>query len=233
MASATLTPSDLLLPTIKAEPGRIYAARLKAGGSRTVEVGCLLVGCLFWNGILSIFLLEMVRGWLSGRGDLLLTLFLIPFELVGIGLLVFLLRSILLAIRVRETILEIEKTILVPGERVPAYVAQHGALPLNNFIVSLVCEEKITYRRGTDTYTESNTLLDQQIITTGPVTTTIARPLEKHFDLAIPADAMHSFEARNNKIVWKVHVKGEVARWPDFAFDFILCVVPPDPHRRF
>jgi hypothetical protein len=233
MAPATITPSNLLLPTIKAEPGRIHAARLKAGQSRAAEIGCLLLLCLFWNGIVSLFFLEMVSGWLNGRGDIFLTLFLIPFELVGIGLLVFLLRSILLAIRVRETILEIEKTILVPGERVRAYIAQHGALPLNNFLVNLVCEEKITYRRGTDTYNESNALLDQQIITTGPVTTTIARPLEKHFDLAIPADAMHSFESRNNKIVWKVHVKGEVARWPDFTFDFILCVIPPDSQRRF
>lgn len=225
--------SNTLLPAIRAEQGRLYAARLKAGGARGLEIGCLLLLCLFWNGIVSIFFLEMVSGWLNGRGDIFLTLFLIPFELVGIFLLGLLVRSILLVIRVRETILEIEKTILTPGEQTRAYIAQHGALPLNNFIVRLVCEEKITYRRGTDTYHESNTLLDQQLIATGPVTTTITRPLEKHFELQIPSDAMHSFEASNNKIVWRLSVKGEVIRWPDFSFDFTLCVLPPEPLRRF
>ncbi len=233
MPRQAIPPSNTLLPAIRAEQGRLYAARLKAGGSRAAEIGCLPILCLFWNGIVSIFLLNMVSGWQRGQGDIILTLFLIPFVVVGLVLLVLLLRSILLAIRVRETVVEIEKTILVPGERVRAYIAQHGALPLNNFLVRLVCEEKITYRRGTDTYHESNTLLDQPLIETGPVTTTLTRPLEQHFELQIPADAMHSFEASNNRIVWRLNVKGEVIRWPDFNFDFTLCVAPPEPQRRF
>ena len=42
----------------------------------------------------------------------------------------------------------------------------------------------------------------------------------------IPADTMHSFEAPSNKIIWSVHVKGEIPKWPDVDDEYALQVVP-------
>jgi hypothetical protein len=36
---------------------------------------------------------------------------------------------------------------------------------------------------------------------------------------------MHSFAAKNNKIVWTLHVRGEIPRWPDVDDEFPFTVL--------
>jgi len=54
-----------------------------------------LLFSLFWNGIVSVFLVHVVQMWRSGRGGekWFLTVFLIPFVLVGIGMVFFTIHS--------------------------------------------------------------------------------------------------------------------------------------------
>ncbi|HTL31014.1 MAG TPA: hypothetical protein VL282_17420, partial [Tepidisphaeraceae bacterium] len=47
---------------------------------------------------------------------------------------------------------------------------------------------------------------------------------EATFD--IPQDTMHSFEAGNNKIIWELKIRGEIARWPDMSADYPVQIVP-------
>ena len=44
---------------------------------------------LFWNGIVSIFVYNVVKSYLDGRPEICLTIFLIPFVLIGLGLILF------------------------------------------------------------------------------------------------------------------------------------------------
>ena len=44
-------------------------------------------------------------------------------------------------------------------------------------------------------------------------------------------DAMHTFEAPHNKVLWAVHVHGEIGGWPDVEDEFPLVVTPPEPTR--
>jgi hypothetical protein len=37
---------------------------------------------------------------------------------------------------------------------------------------------------------------------------------------------MHSFEASRNKIVWKLTLKGAIAKWPDVSDEFPIVVTP-------
>src|SRR5207245_2713015 len=55
-------------------------------------LGGLAVG-LFWNGIVSVFVVQVVSGWRHGRGELFLTLFMIPFLLVGVAIIAFVIYS--------------------------------------------------------------------------------------------------------------------------------------------
>ena len=61
---------------------------MKASASPGGRLGCSIVVALFWNGIVSIFLVQMISGWIEGKPDGCMTLFIIPFELVGLGLIV-------------------------------------------------------------------------------------------------------------------------------------------------
>ena len=54
-----------------------------------------LIFSLFWNGVVSVFVVHVVQMWRSGRGGekWFLTVFLIPFVLVGIGMVFFTIHS--------------------------------------------------------------------------------------------------------------------------------------------
>jgi hypothetical protein len=44
--------------------------------------------------------------------------------------------------------------------------------------------------------------------------------------LAVPADTMHSFEAPHNKVIWKLTLRGAIAKWPDVSEEFPIVVTP-------
>jgi hypothetical protein len=44
--------------------------------------------------------------------------------------------------------------------------------------------------------------------------------------VVIPEDAMHSFEAKDNKIIWQIVIRGVVDFWPDIKNEFKIAVVP-------
>ncbi len=44
--------------------------------------------------------------------------------------------------------------------------------------------------------------------------------------LSIPAGTMHSFQSRNNKIVWTLQVKGDIPMWPDIGDEYALEILP-------
>ncbi len=63
-------------------------------GRRWLDAGALLFFCVFWNGIVGVFLSVMVLELLSGGMPWFLFLFLIPFEVIGGGILILLVRQI-------------------------------------------------------------------------------------------------------------------------------------------
>jgi len=44
--------------------------------------------------------------------------------------------------------------------------------------------------------------------------------------LSIPADTMHTFKSRNNKILRVLQVKGDIPMWPDIGDEYPLDILP-------
>ena len=57
-------------------------------------------------------------------------------------------------------------------------------------------------------------------------------PLETSFNLNVPADVMHSFDAPHNKIQWKLIVRGVPEAWPEYEREFPIIIHPADPTRE-
>jgi len=93
---------------------------------------------------------------------------------------------------------------------------------IEKLAITLEAREEATYQRGTNTYTDRRTfaqltvaeLSDPREMLTGDTTFTV------------PPDTMHSFAARNNKIVWCLRVKGSIRFWPDVNDEFPFTVLP-------
>ena len=57
---------------------------LKPSASPLGKLIAITFVCLFWNGIVSVFVWQASKGWRTGNPDGCLTVFLIPFVLIGL-----------------------------------------------------------------------------------------------------------------------------------------------------
>jgi hypothetical protein len=186
------------------------------------KVGGALFFALFWNGIVSVFVWQAWKGWQAGSPDWFLTIFLIPFVLVGLASFGFVVHFLLALANPRP------RLTLMPGRpRLGDALRLEWrftgrAVRLGSLRIFLEGREEATYRRGTDTITEKEVFATYDLVNTSN-DWEIPQGSAEH---SIPADTMHSFSADANKIVWEIKVEGEIARWPDVSQNFPLRIRP-------
>ena len=83
-------------------------------------------------------------------------------------------------------------------------------------------EERATYRRGTDTRTDTHVFVRLIVLETEDASAISAGSVH----VQIPKATMHSFRASNNEVSWKLKVQGEIPRFPDIAEEFQLDILP-------
>jgi hypothetical protein len=195
---------------------------LKPQVGRVGKVAGALFFALFWNGIVSVFVWQAWKGWERGDPDWFLTLFLVPFVLVGLfsfGLV----GHVLLALANPRPLLT-----LTPGRpRLGGALRFEWAFTgraarLGHLRIFLEGREEATYQRGTDSITEREIFATFDLVDTKN-DWEIPRGAT---ELMIPADSMHSFEADSNKIIWEIKLEGDIARWPDVDQNFPITIRP-------
>jgi len=174
----------------------------------------------------AMFVLVAVNHHIEGKPDWFLTIFVIPFVLIGIWLSVFFVRQLLFATGIGPTIVEVSEHPLYPGERYRLFVQQAGRLRMKSLKVLLVCEEEATYRHGTDARTECRQVYEQPLFERADFEVQHGVPFEVQCDLELPPLAMHSFKSDHNEVNWKILVKGDVSGWPGFQRSFPVVVYP-------
>jgi hypothetical protein len=93
---------------------------------------------------------------------------------------------------------------------------------LEHFELWLIGEEEAQYRRGTDTVTDRQ-VFEKILVAQADH---LADFRTGRIEFAVPEYTMPSFEAPNNKIVWKLEVQGTISRWPDVSEEFNITVLP-------
>jgi len=186
------------------------------------KVGGSLFFALFWNGIVSIFVWQAWKGWEQGNPDWFLTIFLVPFVLVGLASFGFVGHFLLALANPRP------RLTLTPGQprlgdelRLEwGFTGRAGRLA--NLRIFLEGREEATYQRGTDTITEHEIFATFDLINTQNDWEIPQGAVE----LTIPSDSMHSFEGDANKIIWEIKVEGEIDSWPDIGQNFPITIRP-------
>jgi hypothetical protein len=119
--------------------------------------------------------------------------------------------------------LTVSRGVLMPGDSIDVGWELTGrADRLRRFQISLEGREEATYRRGTNTRTDKEVFTRIQLTdTTDPFAMQSGSA-----KLKLPPDAMHSFKAANNKIMWVLKVSGDIPRWPDINDEFPITVAP-------
>ena len=189
--------------------------------SKAKFFGVLLIA-LFWNSIISVFIVEAGSGWRHGSPDYFLSIFLIPFVLIGVFLIGATVHQFLALFNPQIT-LTISAAALCPGEEFTLnWVLKGRTERLRSLTVKLQAEEVVTYRRGTQTSTDRSVFYSRELLRT----TALFSLLQGEVKGVLPAESIPSFNAPNNQIVWQIVVQGEIPHWPDLLETYTLKIAP-------
>ncbi len=182
----------------------------------------LLFFGLFWNAIIGTFAIAFLVGVFKSGLDtpsIFLGLFLTPFVLVGLGLIGGTIHQFLIMTGPKVE-LTVSQAAVPFGETLRIRWKLIGKKKLTKFQIFLEGREEAIYRSDTNSVTDKNTFCVLN------VTDAMSSALEGDAKVQIPTNTMHSFEARNNKIIWQLVVKGEIPIWPDIKEEYPIAVVP-------
>ena len=208
------------------------AAKRFADGSRELSPGkgrwaAVIFGAIFgliWNGIVSVFVVSTINEWSRGASPWFQTLFMIPFVLVGLGAIVFTGYSLLQTFNPTVVILLPSESIRLGTPHRCQFRTRGSCRRIRQLQIFVKGEEKATYRRGTNTRTDSETFFRRQLFES-------THPLEMatgSIEIELPGNLMFSFESGNNEIVWQIEVVGDIPNWPDMRDTYPIDVLPPE-----
>ena len=195
---------------------------LRAKSSRLAKLLFFIFFAAFWNGIVSVFVVDIVRGFLKGRPQWGPAAFISIFVLVGLGVIIAAIYQFL-ALFNPKTKLTLSSAQIPLGSTAHLTWEISGRVNrISELVITLQSREECRYRRGTKTYTDKNTFFTFQLAQT-------TNPAEMSYGevgFAVPAETMHSFAADNNKIIWSLNVAGDIKRWPDIKDEFDITITP-------
>jgi hypothetical protein len=185
-----------------------------------------IVIAAFWNGIVSVFVVGVVRDW--STTSWFMTLFMIPFVLIGLGLIGAVFYCLLALFNPRVTLTLNSGLIPLGGLGQLSWQFSGVTNRIRKLKILLRGREEARYQRGTKTYTDKSTFFQMELCSS-----------EDRFEIpqgeagfAIPSASMHSFEARNNKLIWEIAVHGDIKSWPDVREEFKITVTPAASEQK-
>jgi hypothetical protein len=209
---------------LSGSPGRTLAVRLpREETGEACMLGCLVPFSAVWIGFVGAFAFPVLKAHGQGRPDWCATLFLVPFllgALVLVGAVLVLTFRLVVRLLVGRVSVELSTHPLKAGGRYELLAEQSGPLPLRGVRLALECEESATYTAGTSSTTTKREVYSQDL---GDPDGALGECV-----LEVPAGAMHSFEAKNNKVTWKVVVRGRAAGLLPARAAFPVVVYPAE-----
>lgn len=178
---------------------------------------------LFWNGVVAVFVYQIVQSWQQRLFAWPLAIFMVPFVLVGLILMVLAVSAVLEYFNPLPH-LTVNSSVLALGDELTLRWAIEGrADKLRHLRITLDGREEAIHRDGSDKHARRETFISLPLVDE-------SAPFGRGGGTAsatIPAGSMHSFDAPNNRVVWYVKLRGDVENWPDMDDEFAIQVTPP------
>ena len=182
--------------------------------------------CFLFVPLATILILTASTSWQTSSVDWLATGISIPITLAA-GWSVFNLFQQLLALTgIGPPRLEVSKFPFVAGEDYQFHLTQPARVRLRLLDVTLICIEEATYNEGTDIRTERKTVFEQRLLRKRGIDVQPSEPFEADFEMSLPKQAMHSFKSSNNRVLWKIVIRGKARDWPKQERNYTISVLP-------
>jgi hypothetical protein len=124
------------------------------------------------------------------------------------------------------TTIEIDRYPLQPGETHHVTLTQMGRVRLQLLDVEVTCTEEATFNEGTDVRTERALVYSRRLVRRRGIMLTPEASWRTDFELALPPEAIHSFQSSSNRIQWKIIVTAKAQNWPRLHRHFAFTVHP-------
>jgi hypothetical protein len=216
------TPQGSMTDILRVSDSQTGPVILKPKFSPKAKLIGSIIIAVIWNGAVSVFASAIIGQWRNGAGEWGPTILLAFFAIVGLLLIGLFVYCLLATFNPRPTL-------ILNSSQIPTGSTAHldwhiaGSVDrLKTLSILLRAKEEARYRAGKSQYTDTNIFFRKEIYTAS--SPDITETGQADFD--IPADAMHSFEAANNKILWEIAVKGSIDNWPDIREEFKITIVP-------
>lgn len=183
-------------------------------------IGALVIG-LFINGIVGFIVYQFAQSWQAGRPEWFLMIFIVVFGLVGLAMIGAIIHSFL-GLFLPRPVVTINTRNLALGDTAELNWNIPGTARMTEFLITLEGREEATYRRGTDTHTETHTFYRQHIIRTSEAHEIVKGRVE----FVIPHDIVPTFKASNNTIQWQIRLRGIIPNYPDIDYEYDIYLRP-------
>ncbi|WP_254513337.1 hypothetical protein [Anatilimnocola floriformis] len=214
------------LEGLKNSPGIELSYRLPRTETPAWRLLAATIFTLAWNAVACVLTVIAVRTHVARESDWYLTAVVLPFLAIGGWSIYYLLRLIVVHTGMGPTTVEVSDLPLEAGREYRASVWQQGHIRVFKFEVCLICEEEATYHQGTDCRTEVREVFRRAVFEQTDFLIEPSQPFQCSFFVAVPADAMHSFQGPHNSVHWRLVVRGSAEGWPEFRRAFPLVVYP-------
>ncbi len=194
-------------------PSYSPGVELKTKTARFSRFAAVFIFSLIWNTVLLIFLFQEDQ-------PLFMKMFLSIFMLIGLisfGVAIY----FFLAIFTPQVKLTLKPASIPLGSSaVLQWRIEGNPRRIRQLKITVKGQEEVRYQQGKNMRTE------RSLFARIPVLETTEQIAKGEVAFALPEFSMHSFEADHNKIIWFVHVEGEIPRWPDINEQYPLTVLP-------
>jgi hypothetical protein len=212
-------PTNKRAPDATASP-----AVLKARYSPGMKFIARLFITIFWNGIVSVFIWVDIEMWMGRESGpkWFLTIFLIPFVLVGIGFICMTIHAFWGLFSPRAQ-LRIESDTVALGDSVEVHWQFSGRVEkIREFRLLLEGREERDEGTGKNCRTNTDVFYTSDIIhLTKPESVQSGSAL-----CTVPADKMSSDSEGDRRVVWVIRLKASIDRGTDLNDEYPLIVTP-------
>lgn len=199
------------------------ARRLGKGGS---GLGGLVVTAFlaaFWNGIVGVFVWQLVRDWRQGSPDWFLALFLIPFVAIGLVILLSIPYQILALFNPRPDLTLTPGAVPVGGTATLAWRFDRSVERVRRLVITLEGREEVEVRDAKGRQSTERHVFFRRRLLDSRRFGEIGRGERA---VEIPPDVMHTFAAGGQRVAWTLELAGEIPLWPDVGRTVDLEVAP-------
>ena len=216
------------IPLLARAPIRGRVLKYEIKGSRRSIFGFLFAGAatMVSVGLVSGLIIQSWRSVEAGTTDLFAIISAGLFLPVALWAVYMLFRQFFMLAGFGPTRLEISELPVQPGRKLRLFLFQPGRLRLKLLELVLLCQEEATFSQGTNIRTEQRTVYEQRLVRLRGVLVAANQPFQTGIEFVLPDNVMHSFSSANNRVLWKIVVRGSARGWPEFHRTFPIVVHP-------